>query len=68
MADAFLSADQLRRQTTFNGPAKSDRESDESQDPFDMVADIMREEFDQDSGMEVVIQSPIKTQGQQSPW
>ncbi|KAJ4134843.1 hypothetical protein NW768_004452 [Fusarium equiseti] len=68
MADAFLSADQLRQQTTFNGPAKSDRESDESQDPFDMVADIMREEFDQDSGMEVAIQSPIKTQGQQSPW
>ncbi|KAH7179495.1 uncharacterized protein B0J16DRAFT_272754 [Fusarium flagelliforme] len=68
MADAFLSTDQLRQQTTFNGPAKSDRESDESQDPFDMVADIMREEFDQDSGMEVAIQSPIKTQGQQSPW
>ncbi|KAI1059214.1 hypothetical protein LB507_003715 [Fusarium sp. FIESC RH6] len=68
MADAFLSADQLRQQNTLNGPAKSDRESDESQDPFDMVADIMREEFDQDSGMDVTIQSPVKTQGQQSPW
>jgi hypothetical protein len=68
MAGAFLAADQLRQPSTLPDPAKSDRETDESQDPFDMVADIMLEEFDCVGGMNIATQSPILTQGQQSPW
>ncbi|KAF9778805.1 hypothetical protein IL306_003182 [Fusarium sp. DS 682] len=69
MAEAFLSADQLRQSTPPAGTAKSERESDESQDPLDMAEDVFREMdhvFDWNlSGTE---ESPQKTQGQQSPW
>ncbi|GKT99733.1 protamine p1 [Fusarium langsethiae] len=68
MADAFLAADQLRQPVTSTDPAKSDRETEESQDPFDMVADIMLEEFDCVGGTNIATQSPILTQGHQSPW
>ncbi|KAH7270787.1 uncharacterized protein BKA55DRAFT_552724 [Fusarium redolens] len=68
MAEAFLSADQLRQSTPAD-PTKSDRESDESQDPLDMAEDVFREMdhvFEWNlSGTEP---SPQKTQGQQSPW
>ncbi|RGP78447.1 protamine p1 [Fusarium longipes] len=67
MADAFLTADQLRH-AALADPVKSDRETDESQDPFDMVADIMLEEFDGVGSMNIATQSPILTQGHQSPW
>ncbi|KAF4344856.1 protamine p1 [Fusarium beomiforme] len=69
MAEAFLSADQLHQSTPPTGTAKSDRESDESQDPLDMAEDVFREMdhvFEWNlSGTE---ESPQKTQGQQSPW
>lgn len=68
MADAFIAADQMRQPTAPTDPAKSDRETEESQDPFDMVADIMLEEFDCDGDMNITTQSPIMAQGQQSPW
>ncbi|KLO86573.1 uncharacterized protein Y057_14848 [Fusarium fujikuroi] len=69
MAEAFLSADQLRRSAPPSDPTKSDRESDESQDPMEMAEDVFREMdhvFEWNlSGTE---SSPQKTQGQQSPW
>ncbi|KAH7181968.1 hypothetical protein DER46DRAFT_587603 [Fusarium sp. MPI-SDFR-AT-0072] len=69
MAEAFLSADQLRQSTPPADPTKSDRESDESQDPMEMAEDVFREMdhvFEWNlSGTEA---SPQKTQGQQSPW
>ncbi|KAF4949662.1 hypothetical protein FGADI_8725 [Fusarium gaditjirri] len=69
MAEAFLSADQLRQSTPLADPTKSDRESDESQDPLEMAEDVFREMdhvFEWNlSGTEA---SPQKTQGQQSPW
>ncbi|KAF4432705.1 protamine p1 [Fusarium acutatum] len=69
MAEAFLSADQLRQSAPPSDPTKSDRESDESQDPMEMAEDVFREMdhvFEWNlSGTE---SSPQKTQGQQSPW
>ncbi|KAG4266431.1 hypothetical protein FPRO03_01715 [Fusarium proliferatum] len=69
MAEAFLSADQLRRSAPPSDPTKSDRESDESQDPMEMAEDVFREMdhvFEWNlSGTE---SSPQKTQVQQSPW
>ncbi|KAF5602094.1 protamine p1 [Fusarium pseudocircinatum] len=69
MADAFLSADQLRQSAPPSDPTRSDRESDESQDPMEMAEDVFREMdhvFEWNlSGTE---SSPQKTQGQQSPW
>ncbi|KAF5977206.1 hypothetical protein FBULB1_6642 [Fusarium bulbicola] len=69
MAEAFLSADQLRQSAPPSDPTKSDRESGESQDPMEMAEDVFREMdhvFEWNlSGTE---SSPQKTQGQQSPW
>lgn len=69
MAEAFVSADQLRQSAPPSDPTKSDRESDESQDPMEMAEDVFREMdhvFEWNlSGTE---SSPQKTQGQQSPW
>ncbi|KAG8675777.1 hypothetical protein FPOAC2_01854 [Fusarium poae] len=68
MADAFLAADQLRQPATSTDPTKSDQETEESQDPLDMVADIMLEEFDCLGGTNIMAQSPALTHGHQSPW
>ncbi|KAL6920490.1 hypothetical protein FSST1_004516 [Fusarium sambucinum] len=68
MADTFLAADQLRQPVTSTDPTKSDQETEESQDPLDMVADIMLEEFDCVGGTDIMTQSPGLTQGHQSPW
>ncbi|KAF5619068.1 protamine p1 [Fusarium sp. NRRL 52700] len=69
MAEVFLSADQLRQSAPPSDPTKSDRETDESQDPMEMAEDVFREMdhvFEWNlSGTE---SSPQKTQGQQSPW
>ncbi|KAF5979373.1 hypothetical protein FCOIX_5341 [Fusarium coicis] len=69
MAEAFLSADQMRQSAPPSDPTKSDRESDESQDPMEMAEDVFREMdhvFEWNlSGTE---SSPQKTQSQQSPW
>ncbi|CEI65472.1 hypothetical protein FVEN_g6119 [Fusarium venenatum] len=68
MADTFLAADQLRQPVTSTDPTKSDQETEESQDPLDMVADIMLEEFNCVGDTNTMIQSPGLTQGHQSPW
>lgn len=68
MANAFIAADQLRQPVTSTDPAKSDLETEESQDPFDMVADIMLEQFDPVGSTSLTIQSPILSQRHQSPW
>ncbi|KAJ4317854.1 hypothetical protein N0V84_007129 [Fusarium piperis] len=73
MAETFLTADQIRQQQHENHrPAdhtKSDRETDESQDPLDMVEDVFREigdfleKWDVDN-----TQTSQPAQGPQSPW
>jgi hypothetical protein len=77
MAEAFLVADQLRETTSLTDPAKSDRETDDSQDPMDMAADVFRDsevfrnwddfsnQFNVDNAGQ---QSPLPVQGLQSPW
>ncbi|SPJ71324.1 uncharacterized protein FTOL_01052 [Fusarium torulosum] len=77
MAEAFLVADQLRETTSLADPAKSDRETDDSQDPMDMAADVFRDsevfrnwddfsnQFNVDNAGQ---QSSPKVQGLQSPW
>ncbi|KAF5024252.1 hypothetical protein F66182_3684 [Fusarium sp. NRRL 66182] len=70
MAETFLTADQLRQQAQLAGPAKSDRETEESQDPLDMVEDVFREmgDFFEKWDVDNVVQTPQTTQGPQSPW
>ncbi|EXM28991.1 hypothetical protein RAB80_000272 [Fusarium oxysporum f. sp. vasinfectum] len=69
MAEAFLSADQLRQSTPPADPTKSDRESDESQDPMEMAEDVFREmDHVFEWNLSGTDSSPQKTQGQQSPW
>ncbi|KAM0428598.1 hypothetical protein ACHAPT_006959 [Fusarium lateritium] len=69
MAEAFLAADQLRQHTHLADQTKSDRETDESQDPLDMVEDVFREmgefleKWDVDN-----TKTPQPAQGPQSPW
>ncbi|KAM0247526.1 hypothetical protein ACHAP5_003975 [Fusarium lateritium] len=77
MAEAFLVADQLREPSSLADPAKSDRETDDSQDPMDMAADVFRDsevfrnwdefsnQFSVDNAGQ---QSSPKVQGLQSPW
>ncbi|KAM0224464.1 hypothetical protein ACHAPA_003929 [Fusarium lateritium] len=77
MAEAFLVADQLREPSSLVDPAKSDRETDDSQDPMDMAADVFRDsevfrnwdefsnQFNVDNAGQ---QSSPKVQGLQSPW
>jgi len=69
MAEAFLSADQLRQSTPPADLTKSDRESDESQDPMEMAEDVFREmDHVFEWNLSGTDSSPQKTQGQQSPW
>jgi hypothetical protein len=78
MAETFLTADQLRQkqqqqqncnQHHLADHTKSDRETDESQDPLDMVEDVFREigdfleKWDVDN-----TKTPQPAQGPQSPW
>jgi hypothetical protein len=77
MAEAFLVADQLRETASLADPAKSDRETDDSQDPMDMAADLFRDSevfrnWDELSNQLNVDnagqQSSPKVQVLQSPW
>lgn len=76
MAETFVTADQLRQKQQDNSNkhhladhTKSDRETDESQDPLDMVEDVFREigdfleKWDVDN-----TKTPQPAQGPQSPW
>ncbi|KIL86563.1 hypothetical protein FAVG1_10393 [Fusarium avenaceum] len=77
MAEAFLVADQLRETASLADPVKSDRETDDSQDPMDMAADLFRDsevfrnwdelsnQFNVDNAGQ---KSSPKVQGLQSPW
>ncbi|KAJ4261684.1 hypothetical protein NW762_007122 [Fusarium torreyae] len=70
MAETFITADQMRQPPSSADPAKSDRETDDSQDPFDMVQDVFREmgEFLDKWDVNSVAETPQKAQGPQSPW
>ncbi|KAM0548135.1 hypothetical protein ACHAPJ_010056 [Fusarium lateritium] len=70
MAETFLTADQMRQPPSSADPAKSDRETDDSQDPFDMVQDVFQEmgEFLDKWDVNSVTETPQKAQGVQSPW
>lgn len=74
MAETFLTADQHRQQPQHSNHhladhTKSDRETDESQDPLDMVEDVFREigdfleKWDVDNN-----KTPQPAQEPQSPW
>ncbi|KAF4970689.1 hypothetical protein FSARC_2320 [Fusarium sarcochroum] len=70
MAETFITTDQLRQPASSADHAKSDRETDDSQDPLDMVEDVFREmgEFLDKWDVNSVTQTPQKAQGPQSPW
>ncbi|KAI8724484.1 hypothetical protein NCS52_00017600 [Fusarium sp. LHS14.1] len=78
MAETFVTADQLRQkqqQQNSNNQhhladhTKSDRETDESQDPLDMVEDVFREMGDFLEKWDVDnTKTPQPAQGPQSPW
>ncbi|RSL44210.1 hypothetical protein CEP53_011337 [Fusarium sp. AF-6] len=77
MAETFLTADQLRQKQQQNDDnqhhladhTKSDRETDESQDPLDMVEDVFREMGDFLEKWNVDnTKTPQPAQGPQSPW
>ncbi|KAF4984529.1 hypothetical protein FZEAL_305 [Fusarium zealandicum] len=69
MAETFLTADQLRQRNHLANQTRSDRETEESQDPLDMVEDVFREmgdfleQWDVDNA-----HTPQAAQGVQSPW
>ncbi|RSM03585.1 hypothetical protein CEP52_007302 [Fusarium oligoseptatum] len=76
MAETFLTADQLRQKQQHDDNqhhladhTKSDRETDESQDPLDMVEDVFREMGDFLQKWDVDnTKTPQPAQGPQSPW
>ncbi|EEU43866.1 uncharacterized protein NECHADRAFT_29772 [Fusarium vanettenii 77-13-4] len=77
MAETFVTADQLRQkqqqqnsnQHHLADHTKSDRETDESQDPLDMVEDVFREMGDFLEKWDVDnTKTPQPAQGPQSPW
>ncbi|KAF4471430.1 protamine p1 [Fusarium albosuccineum] len=69
MAEAFLTADQIRQPSRLADQTKSKIETEESQDPLDMVEDVFREMGDFLEKWNVDnIQAPEVAQGVQSPW